>query len=154
MSAVSPNANIPDGSKGAATCLLCSLLILCEIKRIWREGFIRKTDAYGVFSLFPTDCTESTDYARALLVLACIAGYLVARRIREIHRLLRIAPLPLALIADNISLPQTTRKAQNYARALLVLACIAGYFSGTQNAQNTQTFADCFAPAGLRGVGG
>ncbi len=33
-----------------------------------------------------------------------------------------------------------------------LLAYIAGYFSGTQNTQNTQTFADCFAPAGLRGV--
>ena len=50
--------------------------------------------------------------------------------------------------------PQKAQKSQNYARALLVLACIAGYFSGTQNAQNTQTIADCFAPAGLRGVGG
>ena len=65
-------------------------------------------------------------------MLACIAGYLVARRIRKIRRLLRIASLPLALIANNISLPQTARKAQNYARALLVLACIAGCFSGTQ----------------------
>ncbi len=47
-----------------------------------------------------------------------------------------------------LCLPQTAQKTQNYARAALVLALIAGYFSGTQNTQNTQTFADCFAPDG------
>ena len=34
--------------------------------------------------------------------------------------------------------PQKAQKSQNYARALLVLACIAGYFSRTQNARNLQ----------------
>ena len=76
MSAVSPNANIPDGSKGAATCLLCSLLILCEIKRIWRESFIRKKTMHTeCFLCFPQKAQKSQNYARALLVLACIAGY-------------------------------------------------------------------------------
>ena len=49
----------------------------------------------------------------------------------------RIASLPLTLIAENISFTQA-QKAQNYARAALVLAYIAGYFSSTQNTQNTQ----------------
>ena len=33
---------------------------------------------------------------------------------------------------------QTAQKAQTFARAALVLACIAGYFSRTQNTRNSQ----------------
>ena len=84
------------------------------------------------FLCFPQKAQKSQNYARALLVLACIAGYFSRTQNTQNTQTLRIASLPLALIADNISLSQTARKAQNYARALLVLACIAGCFSGTQ----------------------
>ena len=66
-----------------------------------------------------------------------IAGYF-SRTQNTQNMQKRIASLPLVRIADNISFPQTAQKTQNYARAALVLAYIAGYFSSTQNPQNTQ----------------
>ena len=66
-------------------------------------------------------------FARAALVLAYIAGYFSSTQNTQ-NTQKRIASLPMALIADNISFPQTAQKAQNYARAALVLAYIAGYF--------------------------
>ena len=47
---------------------------------------------------------------RFLLCFLCL--YFISHKNHKIRRLLRIASLPLALIADNISLTQTAQKAQ------------------------------------------
>ena len=101
MSAVSPNANIPDGSKGAATCLLCSLLILCEIKRIWRESFIRKKRCTR--SVFFVSHRKHRNHRITHALCWCWLAsrdILVARRMHEIYKMVASFTRNLAAFAE------------------------------------------------------
>ena len=90
---------------------------------------------------------------RFLLCFLCL--YFISHKNHKIRRLLRIASLPLALIADNISLTQTSRKAQTLQVAVALAVggfaeCLRSLTEYTKSTKwlhrltrNLAAFAEC-----------
>ena len=90
---------------------------------------------------------------RFLLCFLCL--YFISHKNHKIRRLLRIASLPLALIADNISLTQTSWKAQTLQVAVALAVggfaeCLRSLTEYTKSTKwlhrltrNLAAFAEC-----------